>query len=272
MKFYLTLLVSLLYSTSSNALILLDPYDPSNPPSTIYATDWPSMPEARYYTNNAFPNSISCLIIVKIAVSPSNRLGRGYARSVSGKYVGKINNTVVYECGGAQISLPFTGYQIDQILAKNNNAQLVYLASADLMTTGADCQVDVEITWGGRTYRSVSACTVARPPVVCNLSNNGDILHDNLPTGTVHSTKRGGVTLNCTRSTSVTVLIEDDNLLLRSGGASINSKLHLNQIGHKVWKGTVDRDTAIEVISTIDDNITSGGEYSGSAVVTATWD
>jgi len=270
---YRIILISLSFvPLSSLALALLEPYDPAQPPSYINASSWPSMPPATLGGLNPFPDQRECQITVYLS-SPDFPRARGYRTGQTAKYEGKNSTGAnTYSCWGVLLDIPPTAAQSDQILALNTNTKLSYNQNLGGVQNRGHCVVTTTYRFGSKLWSSNVACDIARPPVECNLTNTKEILHGTVPAGALHTTSRGNISIQCSRPTSVTVRVEDATLPLLSGNASIDSKIYIDQIGKIQWKGTVDRNTAIDVISTIDDNTSSAGEYSGSAVITATWD
>ncbi len=122
------------------------------------------------------------------------------------------------------------------------------------------------------TWESFGECPYSQPaPVVCTVRGPGDILHPLRTVGGTGPDTSDVVRITCSSKTTVVVTTPGD-IQLRSGGAKLSSRLYVGRAGDTSYKLDVAETAVVPVISRILGLAGEAGEYSGSGVITVTWD
>lgn len=110
------------------------------------------------------------------------------------------------------------------------------------------------------------------PPASCSITGRSDIEHRSVSTGAVYRSKRITLDVLCDRTASVRLDVPRSPAVLRSGSDRVSTGLFLNENG--VYSATVTAGPhgTVDVLSVVDTDIKSAGEYNGTVVLTATWD
>lgn len=120
---------------------------------------------------------------------------------------------------------------------------------------------------GGQTCEMGTAA-----PIQCTIGSPMTIEHPPALAGTVTSRKTAAVNIQCSATTSVGISILNSSLKLYSGNNALDSVLSVGANGQVQTRLTADPTASIDLISMIDASSVNVGEYSGSAIVTVSWD
>lgn len=136
------------------------------------------------------------------------------------------------------------------------------------------CGITISVTPPhGRTFGTGTfSCDTVQSPVMCDLRVTEDIRHQPRTAGPVRSLSNGSAVINCTGTTSVSLQPNNSTVQLLSGQQILPSKLYVGAEGNMRWQGTVVSAVTISLISVIEGYSESPGLYSGSTVLTASWD
>lgn len=260
---------------------LHSPYDPYNVPSTIIASGV-QIAKIRFAGGLARP--MHC----EVTISLTRKGGSGTGRAAGYTYRTASNPNYkdrTVTCNGIVISLnDLTVEKYNAFLRTTDGAVFSRnLAANGMQPANGDCEINVSVGFGtmvsdgfghyGGRWEPTGGCgTVTQPPASCSLETSGVLQHESVPTGRITSIGKGWIRIACSSPSSVNVRVTSEPVYLSSGTNRIDSKIYINEIGIDSWTGSVSQDTRVDIISTINDIATMGGEYSGSAVVTANWD
>lgn len=260
-------------SYCAQSVELHTPYDPEHPPSSVTASGLPHVLEV-LHASATYP--YHCVVTLRLSRTTSEMgpgYGAGYRQFIPGAVTVGSDRTTV--CNGVTMvrRSPDVVAQINAFVSTLEYTPLTYVGDLP-MQTGTACEFDVHIGFGngvGLLSRAIP-CDVSMPPVRCEIKSLGDIDHGTQSLGTISSTRVGRMTLSCSRASTVTLRTYEDTIHLGSGKSELRSKIYIGHTGSNTWTGTVSQDTPVEIISVLNDNAVVGGEYSGSAVVTANWE
>lgn len=110
------------------------------------------------------------------------------------------------------------------------------------------------------------------PPASCSITGMSDIEHRSVSTGSVYRSKRITLGVLCDRTASVRLDVPRSPAVLRSGSDRVSTGLFLNENGLYSATVTAGPHGTVDVLSVVDTDIKSPGEYNGTVVLTATWD
>lgn len=128
--------------------------------------------------------------------------------------------------------------------------------------------------WGVADNPASGKCNavVAPKPVSCVLGAPALLTHPNKEAGRVHGRLVERVTVQCDSPSTVSLSVPRRDLTLSSVDEDLASSLYLGEDGSYSVKLHADPTAVTNIISSIDSPVSTPGVYTGSAVLTATWE
>ncbi len=119
----------------------------------------------------------------------------------------------------------------------------------------------------------VGRSCASEQPAVCTVSTPDILLHNPRAIGRVRSETVGSVVVQCNKTASVIVDVQDSSVKLRgNAGGELRSTIHVGTKTSTSVTATADPVATVSVWSTIDDLAETAGTYTGSTVITVQWD
>lgn len=136
---------------------------------------------------------------------------------------------------------------------------------------------DVLVEWSdGRGVKGTARfnCDLNLTPPVnkCTVDVPHTITHATAPTGNITSQPYNEMRVVCDHDASVRVSVEDTKLLLHGAGGNIPTRFSLGWEGQASTVASAMPDAIIPLWSVINTKAETAGEYSGSIILTVSWD